>query len=292
MSYPDLRRYKIVRKVCRRLCYTLFEATDNQTGTRSSVRVLDEALAKDRSHVSKFNQTARIGSVIQHSGIPSISYFGKDRDYYIVTSDYHDLKPLSLFIHDEFPIALHKVLDIVGKISTILRDVHLQGVIHGLLNPSSIFVDGDGDLKIEDFGYHWLAPYLHELEDAEALYLSYHIAPEVYNGRELDGRADMYSLGVILLQLLTDCFPFNALEPLTIPNKGLNVSIDSLRRHLPHHPRRIERIIARTLQPNPERRFHNLQQFESQIVKLRDEYSYEMELANLEKAWLQPEKSQ
>jgi serine/threonine-protein kinase len=289
MSYPDLSRYKIVRKVCRRLCYTLFVASDNQTGARTSVKVLDDALAKDRSHVNKFSQAARIGSVIKHDGIPTISYFGKDQDYYIVASECDDLKPLSLFIHEEFPLALQTVLDIVGKISQILRHAHLQGVIHGLLNPGSIFVDAKGELKIDDFGYHWLAPYLHELEDAEALYLSYHIASEVYRGQELDGRADMYSLGVILLQLVTDNFPFNALDPITIPNQGLHIGIESIRRYTSHYPKRIERILARTLQPNPERRFQNLQQFESQIAKLRDEYSYEMELANLENEWLQPE---
>ncbi|MCG8604790.1 protein kinase, partial [bacterium] len=219
MSYPDLRRYTIVRKVGRRLCYTLFEARDNQTGSRTFVKILDDALAKDRLHVNKFKQAARIGSLMKHDGIPTISYCGKDRDYYIIASDYNDLQPLSLFIHDEFPIALETVLDIVSKISKILRQAHLQGVIHGMLNPSNIFIDGKGELKIEDFGFYWVAPYLHELEDAEALYLSYHIASEIFKGQELDGRADMYSLGVILLQLLTEYFPFNALEPVTIPNK-------------------------------------------------------------------------
>ncbi len=289
MTFPTLKKYKITRKVCKKYCFTLFEATDRQTDAKVCLKILDEKLRTERSHAYSFLKSARLGGVLDHDSIARIFYYGKEREHYIIASESYRLKPLNLFIHENFPLTLDRVLDIVVQISQILRYAHLRGVVHGLLNPSSIFLAEDESIKIDDFGFHWLVPYLHELEDAEAIYLSYHIAPEVYKGREIDGRSDIYSLGVIFLQLLTDYVPFNYLDHFSIPNKRLNISMGTMRKLFPQYPKRVQVILARTLHQDPERRFQNLSQFEKELQELRGEYLHEMELSHLENEWLHTE---
>ena len=142
-----------------------------------------------------------------------------------------------------------------------------------MLNPGCIYIGHDSAIRIDDFCYYWLARHLHELEDAEAFYLSYHIAPEIYQGGEIDGRADIYSLGIVFLQLLTDYVPFYYFDQTTIPNRRLNLSVVALRKLLPHYPPQVERILAHCLQKNPENRYHSLKELETDIHELRGESS-------------------
>ncbi|MFQ6113807.1 MAG: serine/threonine protein kinase [bacterium] len=272
MIFPNIGNYKVVRKICKKLCFTLYEAVDEINEKRRFLKVLDESFHSDGICVYHFLNGARLSSLLDSEHVCKIYQYGKVNDHYIIVSEPVDSKPLSLFIHEAFPISLPKIVEVVSKISNTLRHAHLHGVIHGLLNPCSIFVADNSSVKIDDFCYYWIPPYLPKIEDAEALYLSYHISPECYQGiGEIDGRADIYSLGVILLQFLTDYIPFDGENPKTNKNRRLPISISSLHKLLSDYPKRLERILVKTMNKNPEHRFWNLREFMDELRLLKFE---------------------
>lgn len=272
MSFPSIENYRIVRKICKKLCFTLYEAVDEINEKRRFLKVLDENFCSDGICVYHFLNGARLSSLLNSDQICKIYHYGKVNNHFIIVSEPIDSKPLSLFIHEEFPSSLQKIADVVSKIAKALRYAHLRGVVHGLLNPCSIFITDNGAIKIDDFCYYWIPPYLFNIEDAEALYLSYHISPECYQGIEkIDGRADIYSLGIILLQFLTDYVPFNGENMIPGKNNHLPISIQSLRKLFSSYPKRLEEILVKTMNKNPEQRFWNLKNFINELRLLRFE---------------------
>lgn len=273
MAFPEFDKYRVIREICRKYCFTLFEVQDIIEGKRRFLKVLDQDLATNGVNIFNFLNGARMSSLLNSHQICKIYFYGREREHFVIVSEPNGLRTLSLYIHEAFPLPLDQVVTLTTKIARILRHAHLRGVVHGLLNPSSIYVDENEDFKIDDFGYAWIMPHLVEIDDAEAIYLSYHIAPEICQGQEkLDGRADIYSLGVILLQLLIDFIPLNYFDNRAAKNQRLNLSLQTLRKVLPDYPKRLDRIILKTLHKNPECRFQNLKQFEKELQLLKNEY--------------------
>ncbi len=268
MCRLNLKSYKITRKICCKLSFTVYEAENLIDEKRIFLKVLSGEVSDDTC-VENFLASARVASKLDNKNIYKIYRFGEENGYYLIDSEPIDLKPLSLHIHEEYPFHIKKVIDILTRISTILRQAHLAGIIHGVLNPASIFIAEDNQIKIDDFCHQWIASYLSKIDESEATYLSYFIAPELFCDNQIfDGRADIYSLGVILQQLLTDELPLNGYGNSFVQPRHLNGSVTSLRSLYPEHSPQLEKILKLCLNKNPEQRYFNLSEFVADLKSL------------------------
>ncbi len=268
MSGLNLKNYKVKRKICRKFCFTVYEAVNLIDEQRRFLKVLNGEISDDTC-VANFLASARVASKLDNKNIYKIYRFGEENGYYLIDSEPIDLKPLSLHIHEEYPFHIKKVIDLLTRISTILRQAHLAGIIHGVLNPSSIFIAEDNQIKIDDFCHHWIASYLPKIDESEATYLSYFIAPELFSDNKIyDGRADIYSLGVILQQLLTDELPLHGYGDSFAQPRHLKGSVTSLRSLYPEHSSELEKILKQCLNRNPEQRHFNLSAFIADLKSL------------------------
>ncbi len=273
MNFSHIENCRIIRKICKKLCFTLYEAVDEMNEKGAFLKVLDEKFSSDRMCVNQFLKGARLQSSLDYEGICKVYRYGKVHGLNIIVSERTDSIPLGLFIHEELPIDFDRVVEIISKIAKSLRFAHLRGLVHGILNPGSIFIQDNGGIKIDDFCYHWLTPYLSEIEGAEATYLSYHIAPECYQKMvTIDGRADIYSLGVILLQFFIDYIPFNGEKKTTSKNRRFPISEFQLEKVLSDYPEALQKIITKSLNLNPDQRYWNLRDFIEDLKLLKDEY--------------------
>ncbi len=265
----NLENYKITRKVCRKFCFTVYEAVNRFEEQRRFLKVLNEELSGDATCVENFLDGARVASKLNNKNVYKLHGFGKENEFYLIDSEPVDLKPLSLRIHEEFPFPLKTVVDILIRVSKILRQAHLAGIVHGVLNPSSIFIAEDKQIKIDDFCHHWITSYLTKIDTSEATYLSHFIAPELFSDNQsFDGRADIYSLGVILLQLLTEEFSLNGFGNSVAQPQYLNGSATALKDRYPDHFSQLERILKSCLNKNPEQRYFNLGEFVTDLNSL------------------------
>ncbi len=268
MSGLNLKNYKVTRKICRKFCFTVYEAVNLIDEQRRFLKILSGEVSDDTC-VENFLASARVASKLDNKNIYKIYRFGEENGYYLIDSEPIDLKPLSLHIHEDYPFHIRKVIGILTRVSTILREAHLAGIIHGVLNPSSIFIAEDNQIKIDDFCQYWIASFFPKIDESEATYLSYFIAPELFSDNKIfDGRADIYSLGVILQQLLTDELPLNGYGNSSVQPRHLNGSVTSLRSLYPEHSPQLEKILKLCLNRNPEQRYFNLGEFVTDLKSL------------------------
>jgi len=268
LSGLNLKNYKVTRKICRKFCFTVYEVVNLIDEKRRFLQVLNGEVSDDICGAN-FLDGARAASKLDNKNICKIYRFGKENGYYLIDSEPIDLKPLSLYIHEEYPFIIKKVIQILTRVSTILRQAHLAGIVHGVLNPASIFIAEDGQIKIADFCHHWIASYLPKIDESEATYLSYFMAPEIFSDNQIfDGRADIYSLGVILQQLLTDELPLQGYGHSSAQPRRLNGSVTSLRSLYPEHSPQLEKMLKLCLNRNPEQRYFNLGEFVTDLKSL------------------------
>jgi len=268
LSGLNLKNYKVTRKICRKFCFTVYEAVNLIEEKRRFLKVLNGELSDDTC-VANFLDGARVAGKLNNKNICKVYSFGKENGHYLIDTEPIDLKPLSLHIHEDYPFPVKKVIDILIRVSMILRQAHLAGIVHGVLNPSSIFIAEDGQIKIADFCHHWIASHLPQIDESEATYLSYFIAPELFSDNQtFDGRVDIYSLGVILQQLLTDELPLNGYGNSSPQPRHLNGSVTSLHSLYAEHSPQLEKILRLCLNRNPEQRYFNLSEFVADLKSL------------------------
>ncbi|MFQ5676111.1 MAG: serine/threonine protein kinase [bacterium] len=263
-----IKNYVVGRKICRKMVFTLFEAVKDQDDQKRFLKILNKDLSSNEDIALKFLRTASLASQLEHDDICKVYHYGLENGYYIIESEEVCLKPLSLRIHEEFPFPVERIVAILVQISQVLRKAHYLGIVHGILNPGSIYFGDNSRIKIDDFGFHWIASYLSNIDESEARYLSRFIAPEFFNrDAAVDGRADIYSLGVLLMHLLMDRMPTNGIGPSI---KSPDIVSPRLRQCYPHHSEALENILQRCLHQNSEKRFFKLSEFIEDLEALAE----------------------
>lgn len=270
MTAPKLYQFTINDKIGQKLCYTLYDATDQTNNRRVFLKVLDEKLSRHENHVYNFLSHAKILQSMDNPNICRIYHYGGDLGNYYIATEAVDFEPISSLIQNEFSLSVEHVIEIFSRIGKTLRQAHLNGVIHGALNPNNIFIDSDGSIKIDDLGMSWYVRDILKVSNEESLHLAQYIAPDFYkpNGK-IDGRVDLYSLGIILIQMLTGQPPFAGSSLLTIQDLHKKGDLPDLNSTLLDVPEELETIVQRSVNPNSERRFHNFKEYVDTLERLK-----------------------
>lgn len=267
----EIKDHRIERKICKRFCFTLFEAINELDDQKRFLKILDPAFAGDETCVFRYLNGARLTSRVQNDQVCQIFQFRKEDNRYIIISEHVAAETLETCMHEESPMPLERLTTLMISLASILREVHLQGVVHGLLNPGSIYLMKDDRLKLDDLVYNWIVPHLFKREDAEGMYLTNYMAPEVYFGHDqIDGRADIYSLGAIFLQLLAE-ENFNGQMNTSLKHNQLIATISKIRSQFWQHAGTLESILAKCLGMNPDFRYQNLKDLLKDLENLKRE---------------------
>ncbi len=264
MDFPKLEKFEIKSKIRHKACFTLYEALDRESSYPVHLKLLDPKLNGNEGHVANFLGGARIIKHLNHPNICRVLELGQEQraGYYYVASEPTQLDSLSALILDEFSLSLEDLLDIFSVLGKTLRYAHLHGLVHGFLNPDSIYVKPDGAIKIDDFGFSWFIPSLFEQNDADALYLTKYIAPEFHSQGEIaDGRSDIYSTGIILYQLLSGQHPFEGKTIDSIKARHLQGGLPPINLEEMGLPASLEGIVKNAVCSNRELRFQNVKEY-------------------------------
>ena len=263
MDFPQFEKFEINRQLSRRLCFTVYEARDRRTGKVVALKVLDPSLNDDEPSVVNFLSGARIIKHLNHPSIFRVLDFGNDarEGFYYIAEEFNDLRPLREMIRETFSLSLEDLVEIFLVAGKALRYAHLHGLVHGFLNPDNIFIKPDGAIKIADFGLNWFIPTIFQTHTEDARRLVQYVSPEYYkNADNVDGRADIYSLGLILYELLKGRHPFNGDTVSAIQNQHLNGMLEPIDLAALQLPTELDTIISTSVHTNRELRFQNLKE--------------------------------
>jgi serine/threonine-protein kinase len=209
---------------------------------------------------------------LTHEAICNVYDYGRENDRCYIVSEHLNAKPLSMILYEAFPLPLERTVAIITRLCDTLRYAHLRGFVHGLLNPTCVYLNDQEEIKVDDFGFVWFSPHLFKIDDVEVIYLSHYLAPEMYKSTaDIDGRADIYSVGALFLQMLAGDFTFHGNISSRCKQKYLVASIPLLESIYPQNYNTLANLLLKALDSNPDRRYCNFNAFVNDIQLLHRE---------------------
>src|ERR1700691_1050860 len=211
-------RYELSHLVARGGMAEVYRARDQLLDRPVALKVLFPELSVDRSFVERFRREAQAAANLSHPNIVPVFDWGEsDRTYFIVM-EYVDREPLSSIIRTQAPIPPEQAASVASDIATALSYAHRHGVVHRDVKPGNVLITSDGQVKVTDFGIARATGNLDDQVTQTGLVMgtATYFSPEQAQGLDVDGRSDIYSLGVVLYEMLVGRPPFIGDTPVAI----------------------------------------------------------------------------
>jgi Tol biopolymer transport system component len=242
----------------------VFRARDTKLDREVAVKVLPKNLAEDQDALSRFEREAKAVAALSHPNILAIHDFGREQGTVYAAMELLEGETLRERLRDG-ALPTRKAVEVALEIASGLAAAHEKGVVHRDLKPENVFLLSSGQVKVLDFGLARMDPVAPEGQDVATVSLSTepgrvmgtvgYMAPEQVRGKAVDARADIFSFGAVLYEMLTGRRAFHGESPVETLNAILKEDPPSLFESARHVTPALERIVRRCLEKRPEERF-------------------------------------
>ena len=250
-------RYEIIKTIGEGGMANVYLAKDIILDRNVAIKVLRGDLATDEKFVRRFQREALSASSLTHPNIVEIYDVGEDDGDYYIVMEYVDGKNLKQLLKKRGKLTSAEVVDIMLQITSAMGVAHEALIIHRDLKPQNILIKDDGEVKITDFGIAMALNATQLTQTNSAMGSVHYFPPEQANGKGSSLKSDVYSLGIMLYELLSGVLPFRGDNAVEIALKHLKEPIPSIRTELPELPQSIENIIIKATAKNPKNRYSN-----------------------------------
>src|SRR5665811_1992873 len=214
-------RYKILKKLGMGGMATVYLAEDQELGRRIAIKILNAKHASDKQFVERFRREASSAAGLSHPNIVQIYDRGNAEGTYYIAMEVIEGRSLKELVIERGPSPILVAVNYGRQILAALRFAHRNGVVHRDIKPHNVLVDDEGRVKVTDFGIA-RAGASEMTEVGSIIGTAQYLSPEQARGAPVDDRSDLYSVGVLLYELLTGEAPFNGDTPVEIAMKHLS----------------------------------------------------------------------
>jgi len=209
-----LDHYRIEHLVATGGMASIFRATDTSTGRVVAVKIPHPGSASDRRALDRLHQEKEIGAKFDHPGLVKMLPTRDEKCLYAVM-EWVDGRPLREILNDHGSLAVERSVRIALAICDALEYLHSHGVVHNDLKPENVMVDAQDTIKLVDLGLarETRTSFWKRMRPSDAMGTLDYVSPEKIRGKSGDARSDVYSLGIMLYEMLTGEAPFSGLEP-------------------------------------------------------------------------------
>ena len=253
----QLGKYKLTKKLGQGGMGEVYLAEDTKLGRQAAIKVLSKALAGKEDFVARFYKEARAMARVNHDNAVSVFDVDQDRGIHFVAMEFVDGKSMQKWVEILGKLSVGDALHVTLRCAEALQFAHGQNLVHRDIKPDNIMLTSKGKVKVADFGLAKATDDdLSMTASGTGLGTPYYMAPEqARNAKHVDGRTDIYALGVTLYHFLTGKLPFagtSALEVIMAKEKG---QFESARKLNPQVPDKLDLMIGKMIEKDLERRF-------------------------------------
>jgi eukaryotic-like serine/threonine-protein kinase len=261
-------RYQIIEELGHGGMGRVFRALDTKLHEEVALKLIRPEIALDRNTLERFQNELKLARKISHRNVGRMYELMDDRGAHFITMEYVPGEDLRSFILRSGQLTVGKTLSIARQISEGLDEAHRQGIIHRDLKPSNIIIDREGNAKIMDFGIARSLTAKSKTGVGVMIGTPEYMSPEQVEGREVDARSDLYSLGIIIYEMLTGRVPFEGDTPFTIGIKQKSERPKDPRDFNASIPGDLNRLILKCLEKDKVARPQSVADIRAELARI------------------------
>ncbi|HEY7605036.1 MAG TPA: Stk1 family PASTA domain-containing Ser/Thr kinase [Gaiellaceae bacterium] len=259
-------RYKVVRKLGTGGMANVYLAEDQELGRRVAIKMLDDRHAQDEQFVERFRREAKNAAGLSHPNVVSIYDRGQAEGTYYIAMEYLEGRTLKELLVARGPTPIPVAIDYARQILAALGFAHQHGVVHRDIKPHNVAVAPDGRIKVMDFGIA-RAGTSQMTETGSIIGTAQYLSPEQAKGAPVGPTSDIYSVGIVLYEMLTGSVPFTGDTPLEIAMKHLSATPEPPSEQRPEVPPELDSIVLRALAKRPEDRYQTAEAMDADLAR-------------------------
>lgn len=248
-------RYEILEQVGGGGMALVYRARDIYLNRVVAVKILREQFTSDEEFVARFRREAQAVASLSHSNIVSIYDVGHERNTYYLVMEMVEGRNLKELIKEKGPFPLERAVDIAKQICDALEHAHEHRIIHRDIKPHNIIITNGGRVKVTDFGIARAVSTATVTHTGNILGSVHYFSPEQARGEIADEKSDIYSLGVVIYEMVTGALPFEGESPISIALKKIQNDPTPPREINPQIGEALEKVILKAMEKDPLKRF-------------------------------------
>ncbi|WEK52846.1 MAG: Stk1 family PASTA domain-containing Ser/Thr kinase [Candidatus Cohnella colombiensis] len=250
-------RYELLARVGGGGMALVYKARDLLLNRFVAVKVLRQQFTHDDDFVKRFRREAQAAASLSHPNIVSIYDVGQVEDTHYIVMEFIDGANLNEIIRERAPIQVEEAVRVTAQICDALEHAHHNQIIHRDIKPHNILIGNNGRVKVTDFGIARAVTSSTITQTGSVVGSVHYFSPEHAKGVTTGEKSDIYSLGIVLYQMLTGRLPFLGESPISVALKHLQEPFEQPRKVNPYIPQSVENIILRAMRKNPQERYQS-----------------------------------
>lgn len=253
-------RYEIIERIGEGGMALVYKALDILLNRKVAIKILRNQYVNDEEFIRRFRREAQSAASLSHPNIVSIYDVGQEAEIHYIVMEYIEGINLNDKIKGKGPLQVEEAIKISSQICDALDHAHHNHIIHRDIKPHNILIGKNGRVKVTDFGIARAAASTDITQTGSVIGSVHYFSPEHAKGITQGEESDLYSLGIVLYQMVTGKLPFIGESPISIALKHLQEEMEEPRRINPLIPQSLENIIIKAMRKKPDQRYHSANQ--------------------------------
>lgn len=250
-------RYQIIERIGGGGMALVYRAQDILLNRNVAIKVLRQQFVNDEEFIRRFRREAQSAASLSHPNIVSVYDVGQEGDVHYIVMEYIEGRNLNEIIKERAPLQVDEAVRIASQIADALDHAHMNHIIHRDIKPHNILIGRNGWVKVTDFGIARAVTSTTITQTGSVIGSVHYFSPEHAKGVTTGEKSDLYSLGIVLYQMLTGRLPFLGESPISVALKHLQEHFDEPRSVNPMIPQSVENIILKSMRKNPGERYES-----------------------------------
>jgi len=261
-------RYQVIEELGKGGMGKVYRAVDKKLNEEVAIKLIKPEIALDKGTLARFQNELKVARKISHRNVGRMYELMEDQGLHFITMEYVPGEDLRSFLHRSKQLTVGTAVAIAKDVCDGLAEAHRLGVIHRDLKPSNIIIDKDGNARIMDFGIARSLRTKSITGEGVIIGTPEYMSPEQVEGKDVDQRSDIYSLGVILYEMVTGRVPFEGDTPFTIGVKHKSEQPRNPRELNAQLPEGLSRVILRCLEKDKDKRYQRAEELRADLEKI------------------------